>query len=48
MGFKDFVQNDIEAVFINSNEFAEVHNLNGTRYDRGARGQTGFTRSARV
>ena len=28
MGFKDFAQNDIEKVFINSNEFAEVHNLN--------------------
>ena len=31
MGFKDFAQNDIEKVFINSNEFAEVHNLNGTQ-----------------
>jgi hypothetical protein len=40
MGFKDFVQNDIEKVFINSNEFAEVHNLNGTRCYAVAEGLT--------
>ena len=40
MGFKDFVQNDIENVFINSNEFAEVHNLNGTQCYAVAEGLT--------
>lgn len=40
MGFKDFVQNDIEKVFINSNEFAEVHNLNGTQCHAVAEGLT--------
>ena len=40
MGFKDFVQNDIEKVFINSNEFAAVHNLNGTQCHAVAEGLT--------
>ena len=40
MGFKDFAQNDIEKVFINSNEFAEVHNLNGTQCYAVAEGLT--------
>lgn len=29
-GFKDMVASDIESVFLNQDEFAEDHNLNGT------------------
>ena len=30
-GFKDMVAGDIEKVFLNPDEFAEEHNLNGTK-----------------
>lgn len=30
MGFKDMVAADISAVFLNPDEFGEIHNLNGT------------------
>lgn len=31
MDFKKFVEADISSVFINSDEFAEMHDLNGTK-----------------
>lgn len=40
MGFKDFVASDISKVFINADEFAELHNLNGTRCYAVAEGLT--------
>lgn len=30
-GFKDAVADDIDAVFLNREEFAEIHELNGTQ-----------------